>query len=66
MGSEHTYNRKHYPLELHIVHMNDDEATQKYFLASVVGVMFRMKVTKRMTFADHFIQRLFTGKVVDT
>lgn len=66
MGSEHTYNGKHFPLELHIVHINEDEETQDKFKAAVVGVMFKAKNTKKKTFADEFLQRLFSGETVDT
>lgn len=66
MGSEHTYNGKHFPLELHIVHLNEDEDTQDLFKAAVVGVMFKAVNTDEESFADEFLQRLFTGEEVDT
>lgn len=55
MGSEHTFNGKHFPLELHIVHENESPNTQAYFKAAVIGVMFKVVDTKDETFADKFI-----------
>ena len=37
-GSEHTIEGKHYPLEMHIVHLADDPSVG--YVASVVGVLF--------------------------
>lgn len=65
MGSEHTYDGRHFDLELHIVHLNEDDATKDKFLAAVVGIMFRASDTDKLTYADHFLRRLFSGETVD-
>merc|ERR1712070_1317243 len=66
MGSENTYDGKHFPLELHIVHLNKDDKTKDLFAAAVVGVMFKAKDTKKESFADKFLQRLFNGNETNT
>lgn len=66
MGSEHEYNGEHFPLELHIVHLNMDKKSQDLFKAAVVGVMFRAKKTEKQSFADIWLQKLFSGNVTNT
>jgi len=45
VGSENVINRKHYPLELHIVHLQTNKTQIKQFRASVVAVMFELSKT---------------------
>lgn len=64
-GSEHTYDGKHFDLEMHIVHLNMNEKTKHIFAAAVVGVMFKAEKTEKLTYADTFLRKLFKGEVVD-
>ena len=68
MGSEHTYNGKHFDLELHIVHFNKNKTkeSQDFLLAAVIGVMFKASDTTELTYADKFLRKLFSGEPVDT
>lgn len=66
MGSEHTYDGKHFDLEAHIVHFNLNEETKDDFVAAVIGIMFRASDTDKLTYADKFLRKLFSGEPVDT
>lgn len=65
MGSEHTFNGKHFALEVHIVHLNMNPKTQDKFKAAVIGVMFKASDTDKLTYADLFLRKLFSGELVD-
>ena len=61
-GSEHTFSNKYYPLEMHIVHMNNIDKDDEKFLAAVVGVLFNVDTSPEFTgsFADLFFEKLLT------
>lgn len=65
MGSEHTFDGRHFDLELHIVHLNMNPKTQDFFKAAVIGVMFKAVDTDKLTYADKFLRKLFSGDPVD-
>jgi carbonic anhydrase len=61
-GSEHTISNKYYPLEMHIVHMNNIDKDEEKFLAAVVGILFDVDKSSGFTgsFADTFFEKLLT------
>ena len=61
-GSEHTFSNKYYPLEMHIVHMNNIDKDADKFLAAVVGVLFNVDNSPEFngSFADTFFEKLLT------
>ena len=62
-GSEHTLEGKHYPLEMHVVHMADNDGG---YVASVIGVLFEeAETTEPLSFADLFFYKLFVGEEVN-
>jgi hypothetical protein len=40
-GSENTFNGEHMNVEMHIVHVNEDNSTQDKFIAAVTAVLFK-------------------------
>jgi carbonic anhydrase len=61
-GSEHTFQSKYYPLEMHIVHMNNFDKDADKFIAAVVGILFDVDNSPGFTgsFADIFFEKLLT------
>jgi len=61
-GSEHTFSNKYYPLEMHIVHMNEIDKDEEKFIAAVVGIIFDVDNSSGFTgsFADIFFEKLLT------
>ena len=61
-GSEHTFSNKYYPLEMHIVHMNNIDKDADKFIAAVVGILFDVDNSPGFTgsFADTFFEKLLT------
>ena len=55
-GSENTFNGKHFPLEMHVVHMNEKYTQDGQFRAAVLGVMFDLNSSPdfKGSFADSF------------
>ncbi len=61
-GSEHTFSNKYYPLEMHIVHMNNIDKDEEKFIAAVVGILFDVDTSAGFngSFADTFFEKLLT------
>lgn len=67
-GSEHTFSNKYYPLEMHIVHMNNIDKDEEKFIAAVVGILFDVDNSSGFTgsFADTFFEKLLsTNEEID-